>query len=55
MEAEKKHVDAFPGVRVTMIDTVAEGDRVGACAVVEGAQGGDFRGIPPRGAHARSP
>lgn len=38
---------------MTVIDTVAEGDRVGACAVVEGAQGGDFRGIPPCGAHAR--
>ncbi|MFC8822023.1 ester cyclase [Streptomyces rochei] len=50
IDAEKKHVDAFPGIRLTVTDTVAEGDRVGAYVVVEGTQGGDYYGTPPPGA-----
>ncbi|MEV5817129.1 ester cyclase [Streptomyces mutabilis] len=53
IDAEKKHVDAFPGIRLTVLDTVAEADKVGAYVVVEGDQGGDYYGIPPRGAHVR--
>ena len=53
IDAEKKHVDAFPGAQVTVIDTVAEDDKVGAYVVVEGVQAGDFYGIPPRGARVR--
>ncbi|MFI8952198.1 ester cyclase [Streptomyces sp. NPDC053750] len=53
IDAEKKHVDAFPGIRLTVIDTVAENNKVGAYVVVEGTQGGDYYGIPPRGAHMR--
>ncbi|MFI2511739.1 ester cyclase [Streptomyces sp. NPDC018972] len=53
INAEKKHVDAFPDIRLTVTDTVAEADKVGAYVVVEGTQGGDFYGIPPRGAHMR--
>ncbi|MGC9499313.1 ester cyclase [Streptomyces sp. WG7] len=53
VDAEKKHVDAFPGIRLTVLDTVAEADKVGAYVVVEGDQGGDYYGIPPRGAHVR--
>ncbi|MFC9000720.1 ester cyclase [Streptomyces rochei] len=54
IDAEKKHVDAFPGIRLTVTDTVAEGDRVGAYVVVEGTQGGDYYAPPPpaRSAHA---
>lgn len=53
IDAEKKHLDAFPGNRLTVLDTVAEGDKAGAYAVVEGDQGGDCYGIPPRGTHVR--
>ncbi|WP_344570618.1 ester cyclase [Streptomyces axinellae] len=53
IDAEKKHDDAFPGIRLTVLDTVAEADKVGAYVVVEGDQGGDYYGIPPRGAHMR--
>lgn len=53
IDAEKKHVDAFSGIRLTVLDTVAEADKVGAYVVVEGDQGGDYYGIPPRGAHVR--
>jgi steroid delta-isomerase-like uncharacterized protein len=53
IDAEKKHVDAFSDIRLTVLDTVAEADKVGAYVVVEGDQGGDYYGIPPRGAHVR--
>jgi steroid delta-isomerase-like uncharacterized protein len=53
IDAEKKHLDAFPGNRLTVLDTVAEADTVGACVVVEGDQSGDCYGVPPRGAHVR--
>ncbi|MFE2278574.1 ester cyclase [Streptomyces sp. NPDC059454] len=53
IDAEKKHLDAFPGNRLTVLDTVAEADKVGAYVVVEGDQGGDYYNIPPRGAHVR--
>ncbi|GHH55735.1 ester cyclase [Streptomyces candidus] len=53
IDAEKKHLDAFPGNRLTVLHTVAEADKVGAYVVVEGDQGGDYYGIPPRGAHVR--
>ncbi|MGW0826834.1 ester cyclase [Streptomyces sp. NPDC002845] len=42
IDAEKKHVEAFPGLTLTVVDTVAEGDKVGAYVVVEGDQAGDF-------------
>ncbi|MGY3676770.1 ester cyclase [Streptomyces sp. TE33382] len=51
--AEKEHIDAFRGSRLTVERTVAEGDRVGAFVVVEGDQSGEFRGVPPAGAHVR--
>ncbi|MFF8036335.1 ester cyclase, partial [Streptomyces sp. NPDC016626] len=47
IDAEKKHVDAFSGIRLTVLDTVAEADKVGAYVAVEGDQGGDYYGIPP--------
>ncbi|MEV6617100.1 ester cyclase [Streptomyces sp. NPDC051051] len=53
IEAEKKHLDAFPGIRLTVVHSVAEADRVGAFVVVEGAQAGDYYGVPPQGAHVR--
>ncbi|MEU1484866.1 ester cyclase [Streptomyces sp. NPDC005752] len=53
IDAEKKHVDAFSDIRLTVLDTVAEADKVGAYVVVEGDQGGDYYDIPPRGAHVR--
>ena len=52
IDAEKKHVDAFPDVRLTVLYTVAEAHKVGAYVVVEGHQGGDYYGIPPP--HARA-
>jgi steroid delta-isomerase-like uncharacterized protein len=53
IDAEKEHVDAFPGIRLTVLGTVAEADKVGAYVAVEGDQGGAYYGIPPRGAHMR--
>ncbi|MEU1520058.1 ester cyclase [Streptomyces sp. NPDC005811] len=50
---EKKNIDAFRGIRMTVERTVAEGDRVGAFVVVEGNQTGEFRGLAPAGAHLR--
>ncbi|WP_369281324.1 ester cyclase, partial [Streptomyces sp. DH37] len=55
VDAEKKHADAFPGVRLTVIDTVAEAGKAVACVVVGGDRGGDHDGIPPRGAHPPFP
>ncbi|MEU2180936.1 ester cyclase [Streptomyces thermolilacinus] len=46
IDAEKKHVDAFSDIRLTVLDTVAEADKVGAYVAVEGDQGGDYYGIP---------
>ncbi len=54
IDAEKKHVDAFPAIHLKVLDTVAEGDKADAYIVVEGDQGGgDYFGIPARGAHVR--
>ncbi|XES01294.1 ester cyclase [Streptomyces sp. S1D4-11] len=53
IEAEKKHLDAFPGIRLTVTHTVAEADKVGAFVVVEGDQAGEYCGAPPQGAHVR--
>ncbi|WP_309050494.1 ester cyclase [Streptomyces sp.] len=53
VDAEKKQFDAFSDIRLTVLDTVAEADKVGAYVVVEGDQGGDYYGIPPRGARVR--
>ena len=46
IDAEKKHLDAFPGNRLTVLDTIADAEKVGAYIVVEGDQGGDYYGTP---------
>lgn len=50
--AEKKHLDAFEGFRMTT-ETVAEGDRVAAFVIFEGRQSKEIFGIPPEGAKLR--
>lgn len=40
---------AFPDIRITVKDLVAEGDRVAKRFAVRGTQTGDFNGIPPTG------
>ncbi|MCG7632933.1 ester cyclase [Gordonia McavH-238-E] len=52
IEAEKKHLDIFPGFSMT-VDTVAEGDRVAAYVVFEGDQQSEYYGVSPQGGHLR--
>jgi steroid delta-isomerase-like uncharacterized protein len=52
IEAEKKHLDAFKGFSM-QVDTVGEGDRVGAYVIFEGDHCKEFYGVPPAGAHLR--
>jgi predicted ester cyclase len=40
---------AFPDIRFTLADLVAEGDRVAARWTLAGSQTGAFRGKPPTG------
>jgi steroid delta-isomerase-like uncharacterized protein len=42
---------AFPDLKFTIEDHVAEGDRVIARWIARGTHDGDFRGIPPTGTH----
>ena len=43
---------AFPDIRVTILDLVAEGDKVTKHFTLSGTHKGDFRGIPPTGKQA---
>jgi predicted ester cyclase len=43
----------FPDARTTILDTLAEGDRVVLRARIEGTQTGPFMGIPPTGRRAK--
>ncbi len=40
---------AFPGSRLTVDDTVAEGDRLAARFHLDGEHRGEFMGVPPTG------
>lgn len=43
----------FPDAQTTILDTIAEGDKVVVRASTEGTHTGPFLGIPPTGKHAR--
>lgn len=43
----------FPDVQATILDTIAEGDKVVLRASTEGTHTGPFLGIPPTGQHAK--
>jgi steroid delta-isomerase-like uncharacterized protein len=43
----------FPDVQMTILDTIAEGDRVVLRAITEGTHTGMFLGIPPTGKRAK--
>jgi predicted ester cyclase len=43
----------FPDARATILDLIAEGDKVVVRANSEGSHTGSFLGIPPTGKHAR--
>jgi len=43
----------FPDVQATILDTIAEGDKVVLRASTEGTHTGPFLGIPPTGKHAK--
>ena len=43
----------FPDVKTTILDTIAEGDKVVIRASTEGTHTGPFLGIPPTGRHAK--
>jgi steroid delta-isomerase-like uncharacterized protein len=44
---------SFPDVKTTILDTIAEGDKVVTRASTEGTHTGLFLGIPPTGKHAK--
>jgi steroid delta-isomerase-like uncharacterized protein len=46
---------AFPDIRFTLADLVAEGNRVAARWMLAGSQSGPFRGKPPTGETVRVP
>ena len=43
----------FPDARTTILDTIAEGDKVVIRALIEGTHTGPFMGVPPTGRHAQ--
>ena len=43
----------FPDAHATILDTIAEGDKVVQRASAEGTHSGPFMGIPPTGKHAK--
>ena len=43
----------FPDAHATILDTIAEGDKVVLRASTEGTHTGSFMGIPPTGKHAK--
>ena len=43
----------FPNAQTTILDTIAEGDKVVLRASIEGTHTGPFIGIPPTGKHAK--
>ena len=53
IEAERKHLDVFDNLTLTVHRTVNDGEWVAAYVVVEGDQIGDYYGVPPRGGHLR--
>jgi steroid delta-isomerase-like uncharacterized protein len=46
---------AFPDLRATVDDVIAEGDRVAARMTWHGTHGGDFVGVPPTGKRVAFP
>jgi len=46
---------AFPDLRLTILDLVAEGDKVAKHFTLSGTHKGDFMGIPPTGKQATLP
>src|SRR5258707_1583715 len=44
---------AFPDVHVTLLDMIAEGDKVVYRAVIEGTHEGPLMGVPPTGKHLK--
>ena len=48
-----RHLTGFPDLRVTIDDTIAEGNKVGIWYTVEGTHRGDFEGIPATGNHVK--
>jgi steroid delta-isomerase-like uncharacterized protein len=44
-----QYLNAFPDVKATVEDLMADGDKVVACVSYRGTHQGAFRGIPPTG------
>jgi steroid delta-isomerase-like uncharacterized protein len=53
IESEKKNFDAIPGFKISVIDLVAEENKVAAYLIIEGKQTKELMGIPARGAKVR--
>ena len=52
-ETMSGYLDAFPGLKMTVEDQVAEGDKVVTRWVVEGTHEGELMGVPPSGNDVR--
>lgn len=53
INAEKRHLEVFADLTMTVEKMVADGDSVAAYVVVEGDQIGEYYGVVPRGKHLR--
>jgi steroid delta-isomerase-like uncharacterized protein len=48
-----RHLKGFPDLRVTIDESLAEGNKVGIWYTVEGTHRGEFEGIPATGNHVK--
>ncbi|MCG7632931.1 ester cyclase [Gordonia McavH-238-E] len=53
IDAERRHLEVFADLTMTVERLVVEGNSVAAYVVVEGDQIGEYYGVPPRGKHLR--
>jgi len=52
-QSMSRHLGGFPDLRVTIVDILAEGPKVGIWYTVEGTHEGEFEAIPPTGTRVK--